>query len=469
MSNSFPSLLEPIEGEYLPHDDEPENVVELCVQVPEILLPLVDRGVYRFVALKGGRGGAKSRTVASILVSLCQQSPLRILCVREVQNSIKDSVKRILDDEIERQGAGSFFKCLDTRIIGRNGTEIIFEGLRHNSDKIKSYEGIDICWAEESHTISQDSMDILEPTIRKNNSEIWYTWNPRFPTDAVQLKFCGPGGPPPRSLVIDINWRDNPWFPDVLYEQMVHMYHTNYQKYLHVYEGHPVGDEGAMVFPVAWIQASVNIELGTDGPWRVGLDVADEGEDANSLTIIKGPTVRSIEEWREGNTTQTTRRAHGACKLLGITRINYDSIGVGAGCKGEFWSLNDLGYSIQANGINVGLPPNEGQWDKGATYKDTFLNLKAELYFRLRRMLKKTFEHTTGVKKWPEDEMISLPNDIDLIAEMSQIHYEVLETGKIKIESKKKMKARGVSSPNKTESVIIAIAPSKTINYLDAL
>lgn len=456
---------EALEGEYIGANDL--TIDEIEVQIPEKLMGLFDP--WRFKALHGGRGGAKSRSIAAALIAMSQQVPLRILCVREVQNSIRDSVKRVLDDEIGRQKANNFFTSLDTRIVAPNGTEFIFEGLRHNYDKIKSYEGIDICWVEEAHTCSQISIDTLEPTIRKAGSEIWYSWNPRFPGDPVHKKFKGPDGPPPRSLVIEINHKDNPWFPAELHEHMMYMKEKDYEKYLHVYEGQPIGDGGAIIFPIKWIQAAINLDISDEGVWKAGLDVADEGDDSNALTIAKGPVVKSMEEWHEGNTTQTARKTYGILRDRGIKSLNYDSIGVGAGVKGEFWSLNSLQYQINAVGVNVGLPPNDDEWEPGMSCKDMFLNLKAELYFRLRRRFEKTYEYVEQGADHKMDDLISISDDPDLVTELTQLHYEIMDSGKIKIESKKKLAARGIKSPNKAESLILCMAPNMGLSYLDAM
>ena len=459
--------------DYLPAPIEEE----IEIQVPEKLVCLFDSYhpssslyYYRYFALHGGRGGAKSRSIGAALVALGQAFPLRILCAREIQNSIKESVKRLLDDEIERQGASSFYQSNDKRIWApSNGTEFIFEGLHRNYDKIKSYEGIDICWVEEAHTCSQESIDVLEPTIRKPGSMLWYSWNPRNIHDSIQLQFCSPDGPPPLTKLIEINYKDNPWFPEVLRIQMEHTKKKDFKKYLHIWEGQPVGEGGNDVFPMEYIQAAVDVVLPDAGRYSAGLAVADEGGDTNVLTISKGPCVKLIEEWAEGNTTQTARRAYNLLRQRGLNQLNFDSIGVGAGIKGEFWSLNSLGFAITAIGVNVGEAPSDDQWEPGVMCKEMFLNLKAELYFRLRRKLEKTYEyHVEGVDHDP-GELLSIPNDSKLIMEMAQIKFEIMENGKTKIESKKQMAARGVKSPNKLDSLILAKAKATGLAYFGAI
>lgn len=182
----------------------------------------------RYKVIHGGRGSGKSWAVARALLILATRYPLRILCTREVQKSIKDSVKRLLDDQIEAMGLGPVWESTDTEIRGRNGSLFLFTGLAtHNADSIKSYEAIDICWIEEAQTISKTSLDILTPTIRKDCipglegfAEIWITFNPMLDTDEVWRRFVE--NPPPNCYVRAVNYDENPWFPQVLEEERAH-------------------------------------------------------------------------------------------------------------------------------------------------------------------------------------------------------------------------------------------------------
>lgn len=190
----------------------------------------------RYIAVYGGRGSGKSRSIATALVLRAAQKPLRILCSREIQKSIKDSVKRLLDDEIARLDLSSFFTSTDTEIRGRNGSLFLFAGLRTNIDSIKSVEGIDICWIEEAQTVSQSSLDVLIPTIRKPGSQLWFSWNPKQDTDPVDAKFRGETAPP-GTVACCVNWQDNPWFPDVLRAEMEYDRSRDIDKYRHIWEG----------------------------------------------------------------------------------------------------------------------------------------------------------------------------------------------------------------------------------------
>lgn len=197
--------------------------------------------------MRGGRGSAKSRSAAAALILQAAEKPHRILCAREIQKSIKDSVKRLLDDEIERLGLSHFFESVENEIRGKNGSLFIFAGLRGNSASIKSMEGITRCWIEEAQTISRASLDDLIPTIRTPKSEIWFTYNPRFETDPVDVMFKA-DELPPSTILLHINWQDNPWFPDVLKQEMDYDKRRDTDKYLHIWEGQYQRKTGARVF-----------------------------------------------------------------------------------------------------------------------------------------------------------------------------------------------------------------------------
>lgn len=189
----------------------------------------------RYKVLYGGRGGAKSWGVARALLIKGAKDPLRILCAREFQVSIKDSVHKLLADQIEQLGLAEFYEITNTAIRGRNGTEFSFVGLKNNIMSIKSFEGVDICWCEEAQTISKTSWNVLIPTIRKDNSEIWVTFNPELETDDTYQRFVI--SPPENAFVQKITWRDNPWFPQTLREEKENLEVRDHDAYLNVWEG----------------------------------------------------------------------------------------------------------------------------------------------------------------------------------------------------------------------------------------
>lgn len=169
----------------------------------------------RYKVARGGRGSGKSWGFARALLVLGAKTKLRVICSREVQKSIKDSVHKLLSDQIQALGLESFYDVLTTEIRGKNGTEFLFAGLSDQTiDSIKSFEGADVCWVEEAQTVSERSWKILTPTIRKPSSEIWVTFNPDLDDDPTYVRFVA--NPPDDCISIEMNYVDNPWFPDVL-------------------------------------------------------------------------------------------------------------------------------------------------------------------------------------------------------------------------------------------------------------
>lgn len=168
----------------------------------------------RYKVLWGGRGGAKSWGIARALLIIGSNKPTRVLCAREFQTSIRDSVHKLLCDQIASLNLTEFYEITERTIRGKNGTEFNFVGLKNNVANVKSYEGVDICWVEEAQTVSKRSWDTLIPTIRKEQSEIWVSFNPELETDETYQRFVIHH--PENAIVQKINWSDNPWFPEVL-------------------------------------------------------------------------------------------------------------------------------------------------------------------------------------------------------------------------------------------------------------
>jgi phage terminase large subunit len=164
------------------------------------------------------------------------ERPLRVLCAREIQRTINDSVHRLLSDQIAEMGLGGFYTVTDNEIRGRNGTEFFFSGLRtQDVHKLKSYEGVNICWVEEAHVVSKKSWDILIPTIRAEGSEIWITFNPELDTDETYARFVM--RPPKESRVVHLTYADNPWFPKVLEDERLDLKARDPIAYENVWEG----------------------------------------------------------------------------------------------------------------------------------------------------------------------------------------------------------------------------------------
>jgi phage terminase large subunit len=191
----------------------------------------------RYKIIHGGRGGGKSWSVARALLILGTQSQIRVLCAREFQASISDSVHRLLSDQIAALHLTDFYTVEKATIYGLNGTEFRFGGVSNNVQAIKSFEGITHCWCEEAENIRKRSWETLIPTVRRDGSEIWITFNPQLETDETYKRFIA--SPPPNAIVVKLNWSDNPWFPDVLREEMETLKERDEDAWLNIWEGHP--------------------------------------------------------------------------------------------------------------------------------------------------------------------------------------------------------------------------------------
>lgn len=212
------------------------------VQFPKKLNFLFQR--HRYKVARGGRGSAKSWTFARALLILGGQRPLRIGCAREVQDSIKQSVHRLLQDQIPKVGLSGFYSVQQSVIRGANGTEFVFFGLSDQTvDSIKSFEGMDIVWVEEANVVTKRSWDILIPTIRRESSEIWATFNPELDTDDTYMRFVEnpPAAEAPLDCVsVEMNWRDNPWFGEPLASERIYAERTfSKVDYENIWEGKP--------------------------------------------------------------------------------------------------------------------------------------------------------------------------------------------------------------------------------------
>jgi phage terminase large subunit len=213
----------------------------LSAKLAEVSLPEYASDLWQpvdHVAWYGGRGGAKSWSVADYLLIDGAENERRTVGCREIQRNINESVKQGLDDAIVRLGMQDYYESTDKEIRGlRNNTLFTFMGLWRNPSGIKSLEGYDRCWVEEANRASQRSIDILIPTLRKEGRKFIWTWNREYDHDPVDKMFLGPKGPPPNSIVRQVRWEDNPWFPDVLRKQMEHDYATDPDKADHVWGG----------------------------------------------------------------------------------------------------------------------------------------------------------------------------------------------------------------------------------------
>jgi Phage terminase large subunit/Terminase RNaseH-like domain len=209
----------------------------LKIQTAEAFEPFLAPARYK--AAYGGRGSSKSHSFAALMVAYAvRKQGFRAICVREVQKSLKDSAKRLIEDKIQAFALGSMFNPITSEIKTPGGGLISFVGMQdHTAESIKSYEGYDVAWVEEAQTMSARSLELLRPTIRAPGSELWFSWNPRSSDDPVDKFFRGPT-PPANAIIGKINYTDNPWFPDELETERLHDLATNRDRYAHIWDGY---------------------------------------------------------------------------------------------------------------------------------------------------------------------------------------------------------------------------------------
>ena len=225
--------------------------------------------VVRFLVAYGGRASGKSWSIARVLVVLASETPLRILCVREIQGSIKESAYRLLSDQIDLLGLSSDFEIQADCIIGRNGSRFYFEGLRYNTSRIRSYEGIDICWVEEAQSVSEMSWETLLPTIRKPGSRFFISFNPLNPDDPVLRRFVNTT--PPGCIAHKVSYRDNPHLSAESEAERQWLESTDEDSYRHVWLGEARTVSDALILKGKFVVESFDVQAHWAGPYH-GLD-----------------------------------------------------------------------------------------------------------------------------------------------------------------------------------------------------
>ncbi|WP_368648986.1 PBSX family phage terminase large subunit [Castellaniella ginsengisoli] len=417
--------------------------------------------------LYGGRSSSKSWDAAGFATFLASNYKLRILCARQFQNKIEESVYTLLKSQIERFGLKSKFRVLDNKIIGaETGSEFMFYGLWRHIDEIKSLEGIDILWIEEAHNLTQEQWEILEPTIRKEGSQIWIIFNPRLATDFAYKRFVL--DPPPNTVVRKINYDENPFLSDTILAVIEALKEEDYEEFQHVYLGVPRDSDDGAVIKRAWIQSALDAHLNVEADWTgrkaVGYDVADDGDDKNANAGIDGSILCLLDEWKGGEDQlrESAARTKQNAEKIDADVIGYDCIGVGAGTGSH---LNSMGWRRHFK-FNAGAKverPEKNYGDTKIKNKDFFANLKAQAWWLLADRFRNTHLAVTKGRKFRADEMISIDSSkIDsklldrLTDELATPLRDYDNTGKVKVESKKDLAKRDVKSPNLADAVVIA-------------
>jgi phage terminase large subunit len=260
----------------------------LRIDTAEVFEPLLGRARYK--GAYGGRGSGKSWFMASLLIdyALCNKG-FRAVCIREVQKSLKESAKRLIEDTIEQHGVGSRFNVLADRIETPGGGVILFQGMQdHTADSIKSLEGMDVAWTEEAQSLSARSLELLRPTIRKPGSELWFSWNPRRKVDPVDVMLRGDR--PTDSVVVRANYNNNPWFPEVLEQERLDCLRTNADQYAHIWEGDYITVSSGAYYAASLATARAEHRIGRVAadpllPLKAFCDIGGTGARSDAFSI----------------------------------------------------------------------------------------------------------------------------------------------------------------------------------------
>ena len=398
---------------------------------------------------------------------LARNYSLKLLCVRQFQNRIADSVYTVIKEKIEAAGWEDEFEIGVSTIRHKTtGSEFLFYGIARNLKDIKGTEGVDICWIEEGEGLTEEQWSVIDPTIRKEGAEVWILWNPHLATDFVQAKLPLLLGDD--CLIRHINYTENPFLSDTAREKAERLKEADFEAYQHVYLGVPYDSDDGAVIKRAWIQSAIDAHLSIEADWTgrkaVGYDVADDGEDKNADAGMDGSILCLLDEWKGGEDElrESAARTKQNAEKISADVIGYDSIGVGAGTGSH---LNSMGWRRHYK-FNAGAKverPEKNYGDTKIKNKDFFANLKAQAWWLLADRFRNTHLAVTKGQKFGAGDMISIDSSrIDaqllerLAIELSTPLRDYDNTGKVKVESKKDLAKREVKSPNLADAVVIA-------------
>lgn len=389
----------------------------------------------RYKAAWGGRGSAKSNDRAqAVVLRMATQPGSRIVCLREVQNSIKDSVYQLICDWIERLGLGPMFDITRDEIRGPGGSLCIFRGMRdQNAESIKSLEGYTVAWFEEAQTCSQRSLDLLRPTIRAPGSELWFTWNPKARTDPVDKFFRQK--PPADAIVVKANYSDNPWFPAELEGERLLDETGDEDRYRNIWLGdyEDQSDKQLISAKIVDRAMTTKVETTRQDELIMAVDVARFGDDETVICYRRGRDAYTLP-WVFMSKLDTMEVAARVAFHFDNNRPNalfVDETGVGAGVVDR---LKQLGYPVTP--VNFGSKP-DGMTDAKVA------NKRAEMWVRMKEWL-------NGIS--------AIPDDPQLAAQLTAVEYKHDANNAILLEKKEDMKKRKLPSPDRADALALTFA-----------
>lgn len=402
------------------------------MDIAEIFLPLITKK-FRNKLYYGGRAGGKSFAFADCLLLLGRESKLFVACVREVQNSIKDSVYKLLKDRAEFYELTDYVFYEDRVENILTGTRFIFKGLKdQNSQNIKSLEGVDICWIEEGQSISKNSWDILNPTIRKPNSEIWISMNREEENDPIWKAVAA--HPDDRTLVVKVNYYDNPHCPEEMKYLAEKCKQDNPDDYEHIWLGAPVNQGSTKLIAVKDVMKAFEQKMSSStSPLVVGVDIARFGDDKTVLCFRRGRYCFDLKEYSGFDTVALANLLTKVIKESTPARVFLDLGNTGAGV---YDILVDRGYAKIVRGVNFG-----GK----AINDDRYFNKRAEMW--------------DSANQWLKSELpVQLVNNDELLDDLCSVNKQYDSKGRLQLEPKEKVKERIGRSPDKADAFVLTFA-----------
>ncbi len=403
---------------------------QINIKIARPFLPLINEQK-RIKFFYGGRGGGKSYAFADSLLLLGLKKKLLIACVREIQESIKDSVHRLLSDRISYYGLDEF-DVKESEIVNRfNGSRFIFKGLRNqDAQKIKSLEGVDIVWIEEAQTISKKSWEILAPTIRKDGSEIWVSMNRVDENDPLWMILAA--NPDERTLVAKVNYDDNPFCPQELKQQALACQQKNMDDYRHIWLGEPRSQGDYKLMNASKIRQAMTPKIKEcSSPLVIGLDIARFGNDASVFCFRKGRWFYKMEVYEKKDNVELANIATNMIKTWHPIRVFLDAGGVGGGV---YDILRDRGFQEVVKPINFGSK---------AINSERYANKRAEMWDLLRQWL---------------DEDVEIVCDERLFNELVAVNKKYDSLGRLLLEEKEEIKKKLGHSTDLADALALTFA-----------
>ena len=418
--------------------------------------------------LKGGRFSSKTQDAGGMAAFLARNYTVRFLCLRQFQNRIGDSVYTVVKEKIEAAGWAHEFDIGVSTIRHKvTGSEFLFYGIARNIDEIKGVEGIDICWIEEGEGLTKTQWATIDPTIRKDGSNVWILWNPKLITDFVQAELPKLLGDD--CIIRHINYTENPFLSDTARKKAERTKEIDIEAYNHIYLGQPLSNDDTAVIKLAWIEAAIDahikLDLELNGAKIVGYDVADSGADSNACATFDGAICNHLEEWHatEDELAQSAKRAWALAKG---GRLIYDSIGVGAQVGS---TLKDAGILHGYHKFNAAgeIINKEKEYAHGIKNKDKFENLKAQAWQDVADRFKNTYNAVTKGETFAPSDLISISSSIKKIEqlkiELSTPRKRYSKRGLDMVESKDELAKRDVASPNLADAFIMGACSSLVV------